>query len=577
MIRVNQRVNMQVNFLISGSVLTSLIVWRGVFPEFELPKLIILVMCGSVLLFFSIFNYLSCKQTFRKEIVFFLALYLACLTTIAITTDQNWNVVLIGAGGRYTGFLAQLCYLFIFYYVISIRDYFLIKRIFHSFVFTGLLFTIYGLLQALNLDPIDWNYNNSILVTLGNTNFSSAFLALNATATLYILIENFKNYLKSILSGILLLAQIYLIIKINDNQGIILLLSGIFLLLSCLIYSNKKTQKVVKRYWSVQAILIFLGSVVSYFFQSGPLHYVLNISSFVDRTYHWKTGWEIFKDNKLIGVGLDSFGEYYPLYRTQEIIDFRAIGYEMYSYNPHNSIVQAAVSGGIVLLIGYVSLLGFIFYRGIRMLQSSNDPLFVGTIFTVWFLYQLQTLISVDSIGLSIWGWIFSGAIVALSYSNNNSVENSQNNEIRTYKLDSPKRIILSIFLFLCISTNIYSINYLKTNYEYKNLTNYFKDPKSAQVYKSKLDSELLNLNSKIFQVEIREVTLNLLVSQKRLDLAVQVAKEMTLDFPRRVNGWDATAKIYEFNNDFVSAKPYRLKTIELDPLNKNFQSKLRN
>ena len=161
MIRVNQRVNMQVNFLISGSVLTSLIVWRGVFPEFELPKLIILVMCGSVLLFFSIFNYLSCKQTFRKEIVFFLALYLACLTTIAITTDQNWNVVLIGAGGRYTGFLAQLCYLFIFYYVISIRDYFLIKRIFHSFVFTGLLFTIYGLLQALNLDPIDWNYNNS--------------------------------------------------------------------------------------------------------------------------------------------------------------------------------------------------------------------------------------------------------------------------------------------------------------------------------------------------------------------------------------------------------------------------------
>jgi hypothetical protein len=155
--------------------------------------------------------------------------------------------------------------------------------------------------------------------------------------------------------------------------------------------------------------------------------------------------------------------------------------------------------------------------------------------------------------------------------------ENSQNKEIKTYKIESLQRIILSIFLFLCISTNIYSINYLKTNYEYKNLTNYFKDPKSAQLYKSKLDSELLNLNSKIFQIEIREVTLNLLVTQKRLDLALQVATEMTLDFPRRVNGWDATAKIYEFNNDFVSAKPYRLKTIELDPLNKNFQSRLKN
>ena len=211
------------------------------------------------------------------------------------------------------------------------------------------------------------------------------------------------------------------------------------------------------------------------------------------------------------------------------------------------------------------------------MLQGSNDLFFVGTIFTVWFLYQLQTLISVDNIGLSIWGWIFSGIIVALSYSNESLIANSQNNETKTYKLESPKRIILSIFIFSCISVNVYSLNYLKTNYEYKDLTNYFKDPKSAQLYKLKLDSELLNLNSKIFQVEIREVTLNLLVSQKRLDLAVQVAKEMTLDFPRRVNGWDATAKIYEFNNDFVTAKPYRLKTIELDPLNKNFQSKLRN
>jgi O-antigen ligase len=572
-IKVNKRINVQVNFLIAGSVLTSLIVWRGVFPEFELPKLIILTMCGSILLFFSIFNYLSGKQAFKKEIVFFLSLYLVCLTITAITTNQNWNVVLLGAGGRYTGFLAQLCYLSIFYYVIGIRDYLLIKRIFHTFVFTGLLFTTYGLLQAFNLDPITWNYNNSILVTLGNTNFSSAFLALNATSTLYILIENFKNYLKSILSGILLLAQIYLIIKINDNQGIILLLIGIFLLLSIFIYSNKKLPKVIKRFWSLQAILIFLGTVISNFFQSGPLHYILNISSFVDRIYHWKTGWEIFKDNTLIGVGLDSFGEYYPLYRTQEIIDFRALGYEMYSFNPHNSIIQAAVSGGIVLLIGYISLLSFIFYRGIRVLQRSSDHFFVGTIFTVWFLYQLQTLISVDSIGLSIWGWIFSGALIALSY----SVEESQNNEVKAHKLKPLQRIILSIFIFLCIITNIYSINYLKTNYEYKNLTNYFKNPKSAQLYKSKLDSELLNLNSKIFQVEIREISLNLLATQNRLDLALQVAKEITFDFPRRVNGWDATAKIYEFKNDFVSAKPYRLKTIELDPLNKNFKSKLKN
>lgn len=576
--KVAQRINVQVNFLISGIVCTSLIVWRGVFPEFELPKLVSLIMCGSILLVFLSYNFLSGEQTFRKEMIIFPTIYLICLTAIAITTDQNWNVVMIGAGGRYTGFLAQLCYLLIFYYVLSIKNHLFIKRIFYSFIVTGLFITFYGLLQGFNLDPINWNYyNNPILVTFGNSNFSSAFFAFNATATFYFLIKNFKNYLKTFLCGIVFLAQIYLILKLNDKQGIILLLIGIFLILSCIIYFSKKSPNMVKIYWSVQAILIFLGSLISYFFQSGPLHYVLNISSFIDRIYHWKIGWEIFKDNSLIGIGLDSFGEYYPLYRTQEIIDFRALPYEMYSYNPHNSIVQMAVSGGIVLLTSYVALIGFIFYRGIRALQKSDDKFFVGAIFTVWFLYQLQTLISIDSISLSIWGWVFSGILVALSYSNNDFIANSQNHEKKTYRLEYPKRILLSIFIFLCISANIYSINYLKTNYEYKNLTNYFKDSQSARLYSSKLDKELINLNSKIFQVEIREITLNLLTTQNRLDLALQVAKDMTLDFPRRVNGWDAVAKIYEFNKDFVNAKPYRLKSIELDPLNKNFQSKIKN
>ena len=57
-------------------------------------------------------------------------------------------------------------------------------------------------------------------------------------------------------------------------------------------------------------------------------------------------------------------------------------------------------------------------------------------------------LVGVD-IANNITGKITLTTLAANLYSNNNLVENSQNNEIKTYKLESFQRIILSIFLFL--------------------------------------------------------------------------------------------------------------------------------
>jgi hypothetical protein len=44
------------------------------------------------------------------------------------------------------------------------------------------------------------------------------------------------------------------------------------------------------------------------------------------------------------------------------------------------------------------------------------DALFV-TLTTAWACYQLQSIISINQIGLAIWGWLFSGALIAYEVS----------------------------------------------------------------------------------------------------------------------------------------------------------------
>jgi hypothetical protein len=56
--------------------------------------------------------------------------------------------------------------------------------------------------------------------------------------------------------------------------------------------------------------------------------------------------------------------------------------------------------------------------------QKMYDPVFVS-ISIAWLGYQLQSLISINQIGLAIWGWVLTGALIA--YERNSRPSNQQN------------------------------------------------------------------------------------------------------------------------------------------------------
>jgi len=122
----------------------------------------------------------------------------------------------------------------------------------------------------------------------------------------------------------------------------------------------------------------------------------------------------MLKDNLIFGVGIDSFGDYYRNYRTIEGVAFRSTPMSG-TNNAHNTLMQIGATGGLVLLIAYLALIIFTGYRAVVALRKSDDKILISGIFSIWIAFQLQSLVSIDQIGLVVWGWASAGCLVSLS------------------------------------------------------------------------------------------------------------------------------------------------------------------
>jgi hypothetical protein len=76
-----------------------------------------------------------------------------------------------------------------------------------------------------------------------------------------------------------------------------------------------------------------------------------------------------------------------------------------------------AATGGIFVLIAFLLLIVFVAWRGVVALRSTTgiNQIVVATFFGAWVTYEAQSLISIDNVGIAIWGWILGGIVVALS------------------------------------------------------------------------------------------------------------------------------------------------------------------
>jgi hypothetical protein len=146
----------------------------------------------------------------------------------------------------------------------------------------------------------------------------------------------------------------------------------------------------------------------------GFLASILYKDSVTYRGDYWRAGWNVTLDNPIFGVGLDGYGDWYRRARSLDATLRR--GPEVTSNAAHNVLLDLSSNGGFPLLGAYLLLLILVVISIIKVLKSAQsfDANFAALV-GAWVGYNAQSIISLNQIGLAIWGWIIGGAIIGYS------------------------------------------------------------------------------------------------------------------------------------------------------------------
>jgi tetratricopeptide (TPR) repeat protein len=101
----------------------------------------------------------------------------------------------------------------------------------------------------------------------------------------------------------------------------------------------------------------------------------------------------------------------------------------------------------------YLAILSYIFLRGISLIrrcEKDNKNISLGLLAS-WVGFQAQSLISIDNIGVSVWGWLLGGSILGLSFRSESGI--NQTNITKDKKLAQINLFqpIISVLLLLPI------------------------------------------------------------------------------------------------------------------------------
>ena len=325
---------------------------------------------------------------------------------------------LYGEYGRNTGFVAYILLILVFLSALALRAEGSFRLLIWGLILAGVVNVIYCLWVVTFGDFIPWNnpYGN-ILGTFGNPNFIGAFLGFFASAMVAFVIKNKLSIYLLVTAGIVFLLAVYEIIDSSAIQGRVVVVAGLAIVGFYLIRSTFSSVVPQLGYIALIGVVgtfALLGAL-----QKGPLSAYIYKTSVSLRGEYWQAGWNMALEKPFTGVGFDAYGDWYRKVRDAQALILPGPG--TVTNAAHNVPFDVLASGGWPLFIPYVFivLLAFIAIVKVTLREKKYNPVFVAMT-VAWVGYQLQSIISINQIGLAIWGWLFSGALIAYEVSTRN-------------------------------------------------------------------------------------------------------------------------------------------------------------
>ncbi len=409
---VNQVDKRARQWLIWGGAFITLVMWLSLNDPFNSPKSWFLSIFAFWLLGWLIFNFKYYIQNKTLKQVTLLSLVFTITLAAAWIATDNKFVGFFGQYGRKTGFLEYFSFVIFFLaaaYLVRLHTTAILER---TIVFMGLVLGIYGFFQHFKIDFIKWNYiYNPVMVTLGNPDFAGAVMAILLVINFGVAIQSkHKNWLRAVAAFNVLLLAIVIIFS-QVRQGLLAAALGIaFIALVWIYQRNKKACLALIGLSFIAGIAVITGML-----NVGPGKRFFYKISVTYRGDYWRAAARMFIHHPFFGVGLDRYGANFRQYR--DVTQTLRRGPLIVADAAHDVPLQLAATGGILVLLAFLAFTGFTLWRGIVVLRKTqgSQQILVAVIFGAWLAYQAESLISIDNLGIAIWGYILGGALVGIS------------------------------------------------------------------------------------------------------------------------------------------------------------------
>ena len=372
------------------------------------------------------------KKLFRSEyrsLAILVFLFVFQIILVLLFSGANMGAQFYGTFSRNTGALAYISLAILLLSSSLVSDKEFLKRFVSITLIVGAFLIFYGNIQYLGLEPFP--YTNAYTVnaptgTFGNSNFQSAFMGLIATVAFAMALNSAYTILVRIGLAVMGFGAVVVIYETLSEQGYLNLIAGVGVVAMVWLFMSKRKVigLAVAGLGVIGGGLVFLALI-----NQGPFAQYIYNSSIIARGYYWKAALKMLTDHPVFGVGMDG---YINWYRRSRPADYFENGFLSYSDSAHNVYLDIASSGGFALLMIYIAIAVLVILSIVRVVQRNDgfDPFFVAIV-GAWAAYHVQSLVSINQLGLAIWGWVLSGLIIGFEI----------NTRIKDVNKDAPTKI----------------------------------------------------------------------------------------------------------------------------------------
>ena len=441
---------------------------------------------------------------------------------------------------------------------------------------------LYGLLQACRFDlffrniDITKEFGIRPVSTFGNPNFLASFTLLCLPYSL-LLFSKAKGIKQNLISGLVILVlALFLTISGTRSAWLGLLGSGaIFLIISPgfrQVFKNKILKVFVL---TVLFILCLYGS--GYLIKTGnstaPLARISEtkqalksdnialktkelIAPLHQRLMMWHCALENFKDNPLLGKGLNSFQLYYPFCQSKLIAQNPALDRIKIQANAaHNEYLEILSEGGIITFLAYITFWVLFFTSVVKKLKDLNQD---ERVFYVILLLGIIGVLLDNTLNITL-----RTLLLSLSFWFTVSVLNNLNTASKTVKFKFWLFMVVFISAFIVFGGTIFVQlrQFSAQKYElqgYKYLVN--------GDYKNTIAEMEKAIQKSSFRPEPFYVLVNVNMAQNNLDEAIKYADRATQLYPAYYEIYFRLATLHNAENKTESALNDLRKTLALLP-----------